>query len=200
MSARPYFTARDSKSYSGAKKIRMISAVHFKFARRRDEIHRMFGAKMKQSEIDSYLASRGITSDQEEISRAIDWVFSAPYVAGRFNDDSFPALYTAKDEFTCMAERTHYLKIAGVKRFEYVLFSVVFGGKLVDLRRTIVGKRWKMPLEHKDCRILGRQILDDGFDGVAAPSARLQSGNCCAIYARSRVGSGEFLGSGMMSI
>jgi hypothetical protein len=194
--SKPYSVLKDAKSYSNAKKFRLIADVYFSYAKRRDTIHNMFGSKLKQTDIDNYLRGRGITRDQDEVLRAVEWVFSTPYNPGRFNDESFPALYTGKDEATCVAEKAYYLKAAGAHGLEYVLFYVNFSGRLVNLRVCIAERRWMMPMEHSECQVIGRQALDDTFDGIVAPSARMRNGNCCAIFARAAISSGGFVRTG----
>jgi RES domain len=195
---KPYSVVKDTKSYQKVRKFRLIAEVHFSYAKRRDAVHSMFGSKLSQHAIDNYFKARGITRDQDEVRRAIEWVFSTPYNPGRFNDESFPALYTGKDEATCVAEKAYYLREAGVNRLEYVLFYVEFSGRLLNLRARIADNRWEMPIEHSECQVIGHHALLDTFDGIAAPSARLRNGNCCVIFTKKAISSGGFVRTGVI--
>jgi len=195
------YIAANSKNYTSAEKLRLIAADYFFYDRRRATVFEMFGkGRLSLEEIDAYFESRNISAGQNEIERAVEFVFREPYSPGRFNDNQMPTLYTAKDEMTCREEKRFYLAAAGVKQLEYVIFSVLFTGNLIDLRRSIDLRTWTMPIDHGPCQLIGVQIAKEGYDGIVAPSARNAGGSCCAIFVRTTVVRGSVKETGCLTV
>lgn len=131
----------------------------------------------------------------DEIAASITYTFQdrskGDYSSGRFNTDEFPALYTAGDSATAFGERHyHWVKDLSVSNPDagFVIYTVRFTGQLRDIRAAIAAEALPFPdADYFSCQAVGEAALDDGLDGVVAPSKRVSSGSCCAVFRKGAV-------------
>ena len=126
----------------------------------------------------SYLKS----TNDEMIQRNVDYVFSRRkrYIANRFNDHTFPALYTSYEIETAVAERSKYVEDRD-RPFHYGVFEVTLHGDAADLRDAIRAGVWDFPDDHLACQMVGKEVRDEGFDGLVAPS-KVCAGTNSAVF------------------
>lgn len=115
------------------------------------------------------------------------------YAAGRFNDGSFPALYAAEDEHTCIEEAWHNVRGVGCQTFNYAVFSIHVTMLAADLRPAIIEKRWEFPDEHGPCQVVGKYVYSKGFGGLLAYSKRNDTGTCCVMYDQKSIRPGNIV-------
>jgi RES domain len=109
------------------------------------------------------------------------------YPMGRFNDQTFPALYAAEDEETAVEEAWHNIRQKGANRFPYVVFSLCVTATVADIRPAITDNVWHFPEEHAPCQLVGKYLKERGFGGLLTYSKRRQGGTCCAVFARKHI-------------
>jgi RES domain len=196
------YSNQDLRTYDAAEKYCLVSATWFHFERRRAKIFEIVSSsgRFSVNKINAYLGTRGISSTRPDIDRALDHIFAKAltYPPGRFNDQSFPACYTAKELETCIEERRQELRSISSKGYDFVIFSVLFTGQLVDLRNTIRERRWEMPEDHGPCRALAEGVKKK-YAGVATPSVHHVGGSCCVIFQRSCLAAGSIVDRGRLT-
>ena len=153
------------------------------FLRQRD-----FDAK-DIGEIAALLRSAGIRDSLEALS---DDPFRRKS-ATRFSDGSFPVFYCSLEAATAEAETRHRLprfidQSDAPRTVWYSRFACDFNGTVKDLRR----KQADWPkLTHDSnygfCNGLGKEAVEEGLDGLLAPSARRDGGTNLPVFRRGAI-------------
>ncbi|MCK1523042.1 RES family NAD+ phosphorylase [Bradyrhizobium sp. 17] len=117
---------------------------------------------------------------------AIRFTFArTPIPPQRFNTAHFPALYTAVDEPTCLAEIKHHLRFAVTEQRYYQFLHVTFtGSTLVTAGHEEEHTDLVSPTEagYTYCRALATEARAAGNDALYASSARNPGGICVPIF------------------
>jgi RES domain-containing protein len=180
------------KPYHEQLKYRCVSRFYFdnryRYARERedlerqgrsiDEIYDEIGAPPpKKPSVDQIIESIAYTFQRRE---------KGEYTPARFNTDDYPAIYTASNSQTAFGERRHHwVKGLSTSNPEagYVIYTVRFTGSLRDVRAAVAaGAVSFLDEDYWPCQAIADQARDDGLAGVVAPSKRVPSGNCCAVF------------------
>lgn len=188
------------KTYSKTKKHRCVFEEHFD---PEGKMRKMYERHFKPVGVDWLVFKTywlKVTGEylSNPIVDSVNWVFENKdeYNPGRFNTSKFPALYTAKEIETAISEKQHYLPVGHKREIQFVVFSVYFSGILVDIRQAERDGTFVIAEAHEACQEIGDRIWRRGYDGIAAPSLRKFNGNCCAIYNRRTVRSGDVVERG----
>ena len=110
-----------------------------------------------------------------------------PFRAARFNAETYPALYTAKDIETAKAERKYY--VDPLWKFEYAVYSVYVTAHTADLRPWEDCGELTFDGDHRSCQALADSIRHS-VDGVSWYSLR-GAGSCCAFFSCDGVAAGQ---------
>ncbi|MFK4535135.1 hypothetical protein ABIA00_003318 [Bradyrhizobium ottawaense] len=122
---------------------------------------------------------------------AIRFTFTrTPIPPQRFNTARFPALYTAIDETTCLAEIKHHLRgqFAVTEQRYYQFLYVTFSGSTLvtvgheEAQPDLVSPT---PAGYTYCQSLGTEARAAGNDALYASSARNPGGICMPIFSES---------------
>lgn len=120
---------------------------------------------------------------------AIRFTFTrSPIPPQRFNTAHFPALYTAVDEPTCLAEIKHHLRFAVTEQRYYHFLYVTFTGRaLVTAGHEADHADLVSPTEtgYTYCQALATEARAAGNDALYASSARNPGGICMPIFSQS---------------
>jgi hypothetical protein len=173
-----------TKPYKEAVKFRCVARATVFQDEIKEEVRRKYWSNLPTAAFERYWKAR-VPSPQVDPQQAISSNFrymfddrDPPYAPGRFNTEAFPALYTAKSADTARAERFHYAMPS--KPFEYVIYSVLVTGEVVDLRPLQDARTLELSNDHANCRAIAEDI-HDRFAGVAWFSVR-EDGSCCAFF------------------
>jgi hypothetical protein len=176
------------KPYDSRLKHRCILQIHFDpsydYKRKADVLR---SAGNSEAEIRAIIGNPPIKVDDSSlIARSLNYTFDPSkkgrYHVGRFNDQNFPALYTASDIDTARAERGHWYKKSEDAAF--VIFTIKFSGVARDIRDDISSGKLPFPDDYVQCQRYAVEAMKAGCDGIAAPSKRDLRGSCCAIFAK----------------
>jgi hypothetical protein len=137
-------------------------------------------------------------SVNESIGRNIAWCFDRhSFFPQRYNTDFFGAYYTAKEVETSEKEfEFHYRKAMPTSAVTYTVFSVEVTGNMADLRSVSeLNAAIIDPIDYTLCQGLADR-LRAYCDGLAVPSIRHRTGNCCPIFSRATLTPGELIKEG----
>jgi hypothetical protein len=184
------------KSYADAPKYRAVLWQYFnplERVKKERELYVKNGGTKADAEI--VHPDPPLATVDEMVMMALDWVFN-PYrtiAPQRFNDASFPALYTAKEPQTATEE----LRSGTGTGHEYVIFLVWFTGDALDLRPAVTSGHMKWPLSYPDCQAAALSARGKS-PGLASPSAQRPTGSCCTIFFRKNVEPGPIFDRGFL--
>lgn len=185
------------REYTDAPKFRCVARATVFPDERREGIRRKYMPDMADRKFDRFWRTKvGVrsASEQEAIRRNFNYLFDSkvpPFSPGRFNTESYPALYTAKSSETAKAERLHYAEAQ--KPFEYVVYTLTVSTKpVVDLRPFEEREELVIEAAHTDCRKIA-DSLHTRCSGIAWYSVRDPGGACCAFFSSAGVQPGEIV-------
>lgn len=126
---------------------------------------------------------REVEDAKSSITRNFEFLFKEmipPYRPGRFNRESYAALYTSRDVETAKEERFHHVP-RETTRFEYIVYSLSVSGEVADLRPLHDSGAFVVGPDHAECQEVADQIRMH-VGGVAWYSVRKVGGACCAFF------------------
>lgn len=115
-------------------------------------------------------------------------------LVSRYSDGSIKVFYSALERETAEAEVKHftkkYLMQHSIKpRTVYFLrLTCDFSGSLKDLREKQNEWTWLIhDSDYAKCHGIAREAVEEGLDGLLAPSARRNSGTCLPVFKRTAI-------------
>lgn len=178
---------QSQRDYDAAEKFRCVARATIFPESIKDQIRKKYFPSMPPRVFEKYWRSRtGPALSEAEsaaaIAKNIKYLFTEkipPFGPGRFNDEHFAALYTAKTPAIAQTERLHYAD--GDKPFDYVIYSLRASGNVADIRPLQEAKEIELTDNHEHCRLIAAEIRDH-CAGVAWYSVRHKGGSCCAFF------------------
>lgn len=119
-------------------------------------------------------------------------------IATRYSDGSIPVFYSALERETAKEEIKHHTKKyltqhATKPRTVYFLrFACDFNGTGKDLR--VKHDEWQWLTHDSDyskCHDIAHEAVQEGLDGLLAPSARRNNGTCLPVFKRAAISNPE---------
>ncbi len=188
MEKRPYKAALKFRCI-----LRLIYDPVYGYSRKR-EVH--VDAGLTEEEIAEEIGQApAALAAADAIVRTLDYTFDPArglFAPGRFNTESFPALYTAKSPETAEKERRHHWPVFGGVDPAFAVFSVKYTGTALDIRKDVEAETLPFPEEFEGCQPYAAEAMAKKCNGLAAPSKRDPGGSCCAIFDRGAIKANTF--------
>jgi hypothetical protein len=167
----------------------ILSATAFRMAADEGEPARDLGYEM----VENYEEDE--REDADASLRRMVLLISGPFerrpaFPQRWNT-SFPCFYSALEPATAIAEMLHhcwqrFFSCTTVSAVHYVQFSVIFEGKVIDIRNWAEEFPSLCEDEHNgDCHAIAEAARARLVDGILARSVRRREGTCLPVYSRS---------------
>lgn len=121
------------------------------------------------------------------VTQLVDYCFNHP-TDGRFSDGSYGVFYSALEEATAIAEKSHHAvrraSVDGQER-RFVLLRCAFSGEVEDLRGLEIAQAYLVDdAGYADCRLRARSAIQGGVDCFFTASARRLGGVCTPVFSR----------------
>jgi hypothetical protein len=174
----------------------------FRYSNQQDEVDFLEGMDLGKDAIAEIVELLRERQEMDSLESLIDkpfkpkLQFEKQQSVSRYSDGSIRIFYSALERETAEEEIKHHIKknltLRAVKpRTVYLLrFFCNFDGFAKDLRKHL--DEWPWLTHDSDlsmCHCIAREAVQEGLDGLLAPSARRKSGACLPVFKRTALSS-----------